>query len=276
MIQKPTAKWSVAFASALLLGLVPGALLGLAAPSDQAQNRGLDCATFPGAEAYVSRIDNPHLPLPPGATFVYEGTEDGEVQGNVIEVTRDTKVILGVRTTVIRDTVTDAQGELIEQTLDWLAQDKAGNVWYFGEDSKDYKNGQVVSTKGSWEAGVKGAKPGILMPGRPRVGQTYRQECAPGVALDTARILDLATPATVPFGSFDTLLTREWNPLQRGSAEQKFYAPCVGLVRVVKVKGGTGETVLVDAKGLRERGGAGCTVTPGRGAEAATKSRRAN
>jgi hypothetical protein len=112
-----------------------------------------ECPPFPGADAFVDRIDNRYLPLFPGAVYIYKGSEDGEEQRNVVEVTHETRTILGVDAVVVRDTVSDSDGELIEQTLDWFAQDESGNVWYLGEDSKDYENGEVVSTEGSWEAG---------------------------------------------------------------------------------------------------------------------------
>jgi hypothetical protein len=241
----------------LALGIVllvgPGASLARPAvqsqPAPETAADRLQCPPFPGAAGFVNEIDNRYLPLKPGTTYVYLGSEDGEEQRNVVEVTRDTKVILGVRTTVVRDTVTTRRGELVERTLDWYAQDKAGNVWYLGEDSKDYENGQVVSTEGSWQAGVKGAKAGIIMQAHPRPGDTYRQECAPTVALDTAQVLRLGASVTVPFepaSSDNALVTKEWNPLSPGEIEQKYYTPCIGFVRVVRTKGGQGESELVN------------------------------
>jgi hypothetical protein len=120
-------------------------------------------------------------------------------------------------------------GQLIEKTYDWFAQDKEGNVWYFGEDTKEYEDGKVVSTKGSWEAGVDGAKPGIIMPADPKVGQSYRQEYYPGEAEDMARVLSLNDTVTVPYGSFDHVLeTKEWTPLEPGFYEKKYYVGGVG------------------------------------------------
>jgi hypothetical protein len=218
-----------------------------------------ECPPFPGADAFVDRIDNRYLPLFPGAIYIYKGSEDGEEQRNVVEVTHETKSILGVDAVVVRDTVSDSDGELIEQTLDWFAQDESGNVWYLGEDSKDYENGEVVSTEGSWEAGVDGALPGIIMEAQPRVGDAYKQECAPGVAEDEAEVLKLNHTVKTPVGKFGhTLLTRESTPLEPDVAETKAYAQCLGLVRTEIVKGGKGVISLVKAKNEPSRAELGC------------------
>lgn len=129
-------------------------------------------------------------------------------------------------------------GKLTEQTYDWYAQDKKGNVWYFGEDSKEIKNGKVTSTKGSWKAGKDGAKPGIIMQAHPKAGQSYRQEYQKGVAEDMARALKLNGSTSVPYGSFKhVLVTREWSPLEPNVVERKYYAPGVGDILEVTIKG---------------------------------------
>ena len=195
---------------------------------------------------FVDRIDNQYSPLIPGTTFIYQGVSDGEPEINTVYVTHNTKEILGVTCTVVKDRVR-INGELAEETFDWHAQDKYGNVWYFGEDSKSYEDGQVVSTEGSWEAGINGAKPGIVMEGNPHVGDLYRQEYLKGVAEDMAEVLSLTESATVPYGSFTNCLeTKEWSPLEPGVAEHKYYAPGVGLVSVVTVEGGTDHSELVN------------------------------
>jgi len=195
---------------------------------------------------FVDGVDNRYFPLTPGTTFVYEGeTEDGTVR---IEdyVTHETKQILGVTCVVVRDRVIE-DGELVEETFDWYAQDKDGNVWYFGEDAKEYEAGVVVSTKGSWEAGVDGAMPGIIMEANPQVGDFYRQEYYKGEAEDMAEVLSLTESASVTYGSFDNLLmTREWTPLEPGVVEHDYYAPSVGLVLEVMVEGGSERVELVE------------------------------
>ena len=179
---------------------------------------------------FVVAIDNPYWSLAPGTTFIYEGhTEDGTERIEV-NVTDETKVILGVTCTVVRDRVW-VDDELVEDTFDWYAQDREGNVWYFGKDSKEISDGQVVSTEGSWEAGINGAIPGIVMKDHPEVGEAYRQEFAEGEAEDMAHVLSLNESVTVPFGSFDnSLQTLEWTPLEPDVVAQKFYAPGVGVI----------------------------------------------
>ena len=131
----------------------------------------------------IENIDNPYTTLTPGTTFTYESVTEEGTEEDIVVVTNETKEILGVTATVVRDTVT-LDGELIEDTFDWFAQDKEGNVWYLGEDTKEYENGEVVTTEGSWEAGVDGAEAGIVMLADPQVGDTYRQEWYPGHAED--------------------------------------------------------------------------------------------
>jgi hypothetical protein len=204
--------------------------------------------TMPPASDFVGEIDNPYLPLEPGTTFVYRGTRDGEPERNKVVVTHDTKTILGVRATVVFDRVW-VSGQLEEKTFDWVAQDKAGNVWYLGEDSFDFVDGKWVRSDGSWEAGVDGAQPGILMEAHPKVGDVYRQEYYAGHAEDVAKVLSMRASVRVPFGSFDNVLkTKEWTPLEPDVSEHKYYAAGVGNVRTVTVKGGQGELELVSVR----------------------------
>jgi hypothetical protein len=121
-------------------------------------------------------------------------------------------------------------GTLAEDTFDWYAPDNQGNVWYFGEDTKSFEGG-TVSTEGSWEAGQNGALPGIIMLAHPKVGDTYQQENSPGVVADMARVKDLSTTVTVPYGTFTGCIkTQEWTPLETGSRAFKYYAPGIGIV----------------------------------------------
>lgn len=189
---------------------------------------------------FVRRIDNPYFSLKPGTTFVYKGPE---TVGRVT-VTRRTKEILGVRTVVVKD-IERIDGEIAEKTFDWYAQDKQGNVWYFGEKTAEYENGVPVTTAGSWKAGVAGAKPGIVMQAKPRVGQTYRQEFAPGVAEDAARVVSLNARANVPFGRFRGVLkTFDFTPLEPDVKENKYYAPGVGQVLAVDLETGEREELV--------------------------------
>jgi hypothetical protein len=195
---------------------------------------------------FVRVVDNRYFPLRPGTRFVFEGEEDGETETNITVVTHDRKNILGVSTVVVLDRVF-VHGELKEKTLDWYAQDKQGNVWYLGEDTKEYENGKVVSTAGSWEAGKQGAQAGIIMLGHPRLGDSYRQEFFAGEAEDQARIVAVGIDQRVPYGSFDNCLrTVEWTRLEPGVKEAKIYCPGVGFVRAHDVEGPATRLVLTD------------------------------
>ena len=163
-----------------------------------------------------------------------------------ITVTGELKTVLGIDATVVRDSVY-VDGALVEDTYDWFAQDGEGNVWYLGEDSTEYEDGAVVSTEGSWEAGVDGALPGIVMPADPEVGDAFRQEFLPGVAEDLGEVIDTGGSATVPAGSFDDVVTTEdWTPLEPEVVEHKQYAAGVGKIAERKVAGGDGAVVLVE------------------------------
>jgi hypothetical protein len=213
-------------------------------------------AALLGPADFSTRIDNPYMPMRPGSRWVYRETDaDGTAQRVVVKVTRRTKRIAnGVAARVVRDTVTE-RGRLVEDTFDWFAQDRAGNVWYLGEDTTEYENGRPVSKEGSWEAGVDGARAGIVMLARPRPGRGYRQEHAPGEAEDRARVLSLDDQAEVPAGHFTGLLmTKDWNPLEPRVLEYKLYARRVGLVLALGVSGGGGREELVRyEKGRRAR-----------------------
>jgi hypothetical protein len=194
---------------------------------------------------FVSRIDNPYLPLLPGSRWVYrEQDREGGLRRVVVTVTDRTRAILGIEATVVHDVVS-ADGGVVEDTWDWYAQDRDGNVWYLGEDTKELEGGTVVSTAGSWEAGVDGAQAGIAMPADPEVGLAYRQEHAEGEAEDAGEVLSLDEQAEVPFGSFERVLeTRDWTPLEPDAEERKYYAEGVGPVLSVTVADGSREELV--------------------------------
>jgi hypothetical protein len=195
---------------------------------------------------FTDPVDNPYFPLEAGTTFVLEGQSDGEDIRVEIYVTDQTKEIMGVTTMVIRDREWE-DGELVEDTYDWFANDNDGNVWYFGEDSKEYDDGELVGTSGSWEAGVDGAEPGILMEADPQVGDVYQQEYYEGEAEDMAEVLSLEASVSVEYGSFDNCLqTKEWTPLEPGVEEHKYYASGVGILKEEAVVGGDEVLELVE------------------------------
>jgi len=187
---------------------------------------------------FTTTIDNPWLPFVPGTVMTYRGTKDGEPGVETFTVTAKTKVISGVTCVVIDDRLT-LSGVLEEKTFDYYVQDLAGNVWYFGEDTQELnEKGKVVSTEGTWHAGVDGAVPGIFMPAEPKVGDTFQQEFYKGHAEDNFQILALSAAVKVPFGSFnDALQTKEWTPLEPDVLDNKFYVRGVGEVKEASVKG---------------------------------------
>jgi hypothetical protein len=190
------------------------------------------------ADDFVAKIEHPYWPMTPGRKWVYAQTD---LQGNreriEITVTDRKKTVLGIEATVVHDVVTE-NGELIEDTYDWFAQDKDGNLWYLGEDTTEFENGKPVSKKGSWEAGVNGAQAGIILPSDPEVGMKFREEYLKGEAEDRGEILSLDERVQVPAGSYDNvLMTKDWTPLEPVLLEHKFYARGVGPVLVLGISG---------------------------------------
>lgn len=194
---------------------------------------------------FVATIDNRYFPLKPGTAFRYTGFKDKTAQIDDMVVTHHTKRILGVTCTVVRDTVSQ-HGKPLERTFDWYAQDKEGNVWYMGEEALELQNGRFVRASDSWEAGVNGAKPGIIMRGNPTPGDVYRQEYyPPGGALDQARVLRSDASVKVPYGTFKrSLVTIEWSPVEP-QFEQKVYVAGIGEVRERVTQGGQESFQLV-------------------------------
>ena len=192
----------------------------------------------PDPKDFVEGIDNPYLPLVPGSVWTYTSSSPEGDETITVTVTDRTRVVDGVTTTVVHDVAKDESGTVLEDTYDWFAQDTAGNVWYFGEDTTAY-DGKRPSTEGSWEAGVDGAKAGLVMPAEPRVGDGYAQEHAPGIAEDRGEILAVDATVTIGYGGYeDVVRTEDTTPLEPGLIEQKYYAPGVGVVMERTVAGG--------------------------------------
>ena len=242
---------------ATLAALVLGAVLALGLSGREADaRRSADCVLPRGSQtvrldpaSFTTRIDNPWWPMRPGARWVYRETDaEGARQRDVVTVTRRTKRIAnGITARVVHDAATE-DGEPVEITDDWYAEDACGNVWYLGEDTKEYENGNVVSTEGSWEAGVDGAQPGVIVPARPTPGLRYRQEHYAGHAEDRAEVMSRREQVEVPFGFFPpgrVLMTRELNPIEPRVLEYKFYARGIGPVLAVAVSGGSDREELV-------------------------------
>lgn len=223
---------AIASAATVLLGLAVLATSQASAGGSGAP-AGLDPAAF------VSGVDNPYYPLTPGTTLIYKGVRDGQTQVDRVHVTDRTKTIQGIEAMVVLD-VARHRGAPIERTFDWFAQDVDGNVWYLGEDTAEYDDaGNVVSTEGSWEAGVDGAEAGIIMEADPQAPDGYRQELYAGHAEDQAWVLSRGGSVLVPFGRVHrVLLTMEWTPLEPDVIDQKLYAPGLGIVMERSVAGG--------------------------------------
>jgi hypothetical protein len=193
----------------------------------------------PAHTGFVRAVTNPWFPLRPGTTFVYTGVKDGERGRDVVHVTGRTKTIRDVRCTAVEDRLY-VNGRLAERTTDWYAQDANGNVWYFGEATAELDGRErVTSREGSWVAGVDGAKPGVLMPAHPRIGQSFRQEYYQGHAEDLFSVLSVSASVVVPYtASTHALLTKEWTPLEPDIVDHKLYVRGIGLVGEETIKGG--------------------------------------
>ncbi len=211
------------------------------------------CASQRSADAYAPRIDpatfqpqvdNPWWPLVPGTTYRYLERKGNETTDVVVTVLPQRKTILGVDCVVVHDQAS-RQGTVLEDTFDWYAQDKRGNVWYFGEDTKAYDDKGHVSTAGSWEAGVNGAQPGIVMLADPAPGPAYRQEYLRGEAEDMGQVVATNEAVSVPFGQFSpSVQTKEWSLLEAGS-DRKWYARGIGFIRSQAEDGEVAELVAM-------------------------------
>jgi hypothetical protein len=208
----------------------------LAACGGESYNPTIDPAHF------VTGVDNAYFPLVPGTVFEYDVQETDETV--TVTVTAETKVVMGITSMVVRD-IAKSGGVVVEDTYDWYAQDDQGNVWYMGEDTTAFDGG-MTSKEGSWEAGVDGAKPGIIMKGAPKIGDRYYQEYYAGEAEDEGEVLAIDASVTVPYGSFTGCVrTRDFTALEPEVEENKYYCPSVGQVRAMITKGGTEHEDLV-------------------------------
>jgi hypothetical protein len=176
-------------------------------------------------------VTNPWFPLPVGRTYVYTGVKDGKRSLDIVVPSRRTRVVGGVRARVVEDRLYLA-GVLEERTSDYYAQDRCGNVWYFGEDTAELdRHGNVINTEGSWHSGVDGAEPGVFMQASPQIGRRFRQEYLAGQAEDTFKVVDLSAHISVPFGTFGSALrTREHSALEPDVVDAKYYVAGVGEV----------------------------------------------
>lgn len=205
--------------------------------------------TMPPAGEWAPEITNPWLPFTLGTTLTYTGMKDGQPTVDTYVVTNKKKMINGVAATVVLNTLRTGSRE-IEGTEDWYAQDKAGNVWYLGEATQTFdKNGKVLSTTGSWQAGKNGATGGLFMPASPKVGDSYYQEFYAGQAEDQYQVISLEGTITVPYGTFkNALVTQEITALEPTIVSQKYYVNGIGQVFENDVRGSQEFAKLVSIK----------------------------
>lgn len=214
-------------------------------------------------------INNPLLPLVPGATQIYRSRSPDGCEQTEVTVTNSTKSIAaGVTARPVHDVVyadPTCTGELtkIEDTFDWYAQDNAGNVWYLGEDTKECDENGCVQGDGSWEAGAdvfnEGTlgKAGIIMLAHPRMGDQYQQEFYEDHAEDVAGIIGVDRDVTLtrpdamrPKIFHNCLVTKERSTIEPGSTAHKFYCPGIGLVAEQDLSRGHVRAELIDPAAL--------------------------
>ena len=233
-------------ATALLAGCTSGQGPASPSPDSTLPQAGEQVDLNP--ESFSTEIDNTYWPMAAGTRWIYQELDgDGGVLRVVVTVTSQTKKVAnGITARVVRDTVS-AAGKVIEDTFDWYAQDAQGTVWYLGEDTAEFEDGEVTSREGSFEAGVDGALPGVIMPGELVVGVAYRQEYYEGEAEDNGQVLSLNEMADTPAGHFDdVLLTKDTITIEPEVLEYKLYAPGIGPVLVLGISGGAGREELLE------------------------------
>ncbi|HEX5383269.1 MAG TPA: hypothetical protein VFW54_01395 [Propionibacteriaceae bacterium] len=205
---------------------------------------------------FSADITNPYWPMKPGTRWIYRNVEAGNPpQDIVVVVTSATKKLAnGITARVVRDTGR-SQGQIVEDTVDWYAQDAEGNVWYMGEQTAEFEKGKIVSRAGSWEAGKDGAMPGIMLPAQPEVGQKYRQEYKKGEAEDNGEVLATNDLVEVKAGRYrKALVTMDTSNVETTAVEYKFYAPGVGPLLALDISDGAAreELVKVDKAGPKD------------------------
>lgn len=177
---------------------------------------------------FTTEITNKYFTLPVGKKMVYEADTEEGVERIEIEIENTSRNILGVETITYRDKVY-LDGVLVEDTKDYLAQDKQANVWYFGEDVNNYEGGKLKDHAGSFIAGADGAKPGIWIKGDQIVGDSYKQEFYKGEAEDMRDVVAINQTVTTKLATYtDCVKVYDWTPLDSKSREHKYYCPEAG------------------------------------------------
>lgn len=267
--RRPTQSWMLAATSAALLLTL--AACGEDQPSSPASSastsgdlpQGSDPVELDPAD-FTAGSDHTYFPLEPGRQWTYRETDgSGETANVVVTVTSETKQVAnGIEARVVRDTVSEG-GETTEDTFDWYAQDADGNVWYLGEQTAEFEDGKVATREGSFEAGVNGGLPGVIMPANPSAGMEYRQEYYAGKAEDNGAVLAPGQQAEVAAGHYDNaLLTADSSTIEPNVLEYKLYAPDVGLVLTLDASGGTAREELVSTRTVSDATAEAAGTTP--------------
>jgi uncharacterized membrane protein YkoI len=246
------------FIGAGAVGILAVALFFILAVDAKTDVAGYHPIIKPGA--FSATVNNPYFTLVPGTQFIYEAKKSEGIERIEITVLPETRMVMGVETRIVRDTVY-LDGSLIEDTLDWYAQDTEGNVWYFGEDTAEYENGVITSRHGAWEAGVHGALPGIVMKAQPKIDDSYYQEYYAGEAEDRADVLAVNETVDVPHGTFNGCVkTFDYTALDPKSLEHKYYCKETGFtaLEVDVTDGERTELVSVETGVI----GVSATLTP--------------
>jgi uncharacterized protein (UPF0333 family) len=189
---------------------------------------------------FTTKVTNKYFSLEPGKKLVYEGMTPDGVERIEITVEKETKNIAGVDTLIYRDTV-HLDGELVEDTRDYLAQEKAtGDVWYFGEDTINYENGKFKDNEGSFLHGTDGAKAGIWLKAEQKPGDSYRQEYYKGIAEDMLDVVAVNQTVKTKRATYSGCVKLyAWTPLESESRENKYNCPNVGEVLIIDLANNT-------------------------------------
>ena len=233
-----------------LSAVLAAGVVAAAGASGHGQGQGDDSSNSRSAQARDPRfrsanfnhpVRNPYFPLRRGLVFRLRGTDEGEHFREVVRVTHRKKRIEGIRATVVKDVVRRRDGTLAEKTHDWYAADARGNVWYLGEATATYdEHGNIESREGSWQAGRKGARAGIIMPAHPRTTDAFRQEFWRGHAEDQAWLVQRGFKTKVPYGTVKrSLRSLEWSRLEKRVVSMKIYGPGLGIVMEKDLSGGS-------------------------------------
>jgi hypothetical protein len=184
---------------------------------------------------FTTNITNKYFALPAGKKMTYESTDRRGITERIeIEILKESKVIEGFETAIYLDKVY-SNGQLVEETRDYLAQHKNGDVWYFGEDVNNFLNGNLLNHSGSFIHGKDGAKAGIWMKAEQRVGDSYRQEYYLGQAEDMRDTLATGLTVSTKSGTYtDCVKVYDWTPLEKNSREHKYYCPKVSSLVLIE------------------------------------------